>query len=210
MKIICIADTHNKHNDINIPPGDVIVHAGDFTEAGTRSETINFLTWFSALPHSHKIIVPGNHDFYLQKNLENLNEIIPHNIHCLIDSGVEIENLKFWGSPFTPGNGRWAFNKARGKEIRKTWDLVPVGTDFLITHTPAYGVLDELDNKQHIGCEELWKRVKEVKIPYHIFGHIHNDYGIVRTRNTTYINASILDNRYRVINSPIIFNYISS
>jgi len=32
MKIICISETHNKHRDLDIPEGDVIVHTGDFTE----------------------------------------------------------------------------------------------------------------------------------------------------------------------------------
>ena len=210
MKIICIADTHNKHQDINIPSGDVIVHAGDFSESGTRSETLNFLKWFSSLPHNYKILIPGNHDFYLEKNLEILDEIIPSNIHCLIDSGITIENIKFWGSPYTPGNGRWAFNKTRGEEIRQHWKLVPDDTDFLITHSPPYGVLDELDNKIHIGCEELLKHIKNTDIPHHIFGHIHDDYGIMRTRNTIFINASCLDNRYRPINNPLAITYLAS
>lgn len=210
MKIICIADTHNKHSDIDIPPGDIIVHAGDFTESGTRGEALRFLNWFSALPHKHKILVPGNHDFYFEKNREMLEEIIPSNVHCLIDEGIVLENIKFWGSPFTPGNGRWAFNKSRGREIRKNWDLVPEDTNFLVTHTPPHGILDELDDKRHIGCEELLKRIKELKIPYHVFGHIHNDYGIVRTSNTTFINASSLDNKYRLINSPLTLRHLSS
>ena len=67
MKVICIADTHNQHEQLVIPPGDVIIHAGDFTEAGTREETMNFLAWFSNLPHPHKILVAGNHDFSLRK-----------------------------------------------------------------------------------------------------------------------------------------------
>ena len=68
MEIICIADTHNKHKELIIPAGDMIIHAGDITESGTRKETLDFLKWFSALPHPHKILIAGNHDFYLEKN----------------------------------------------------------------------------------------------------------------------------------------------
>ena len=68
MKIICISDTHNRHAEIDIPIGEVIIHAGDFSASGTRSETRDFLKWFSALPHPHKILVAGNHDFYLEKH----------------------------------------------------------------------------------------------------------------------------------------------
>ncbi len=206
MKIICISDTHNKHREMDIPKGDVIVHAGDFTEAGTKSETIDFLSWFSALPHSYKILVGGNHDFYMEKHSDNLDQIIPGNIIYLIDSGVEIENFSFWGSPYTPGNGAWAFNEKPGKDMLIHWDKIPENTDFLITHSPPYRILDELDDKRHIGCQKLAKRVQQLKLPHHIFGHNHNDYGIVRTRETIFVNAASLDNRYRLINAPLVIH----
>lgn len=210
MKIICISDTHNKHKELTIPKGDVIIHAGDITESGTRKETLDFLKWFSALPHPHKIMTAGNHDFFLEKNQENLHNIIPRNIHFLNDNRVCINEINFWGSPVTPGDGGWAFNKKRGNELLLHWSKIPIKTDFLITHSPPFGFLDELDNKHHIGCEELLKRIKDLKIPNHIFGHVHNDYGIVRTKNTVFINSASLDERYRQINSPITLNHLIS
>src|SRR5690606_13340912 len=107
MKIVCISDTHNKHNFINIPSGDIIIHAGDFTEAGTKAETLNFLGWFASLPHTYKLLVAGNHDFYLDKDQAFISEIIPSNIHYLMDNGISINEVNFWGSPFTRGNGTW-------------------------------------------------------------------------------------------------------
>lgn len=203
MKIICISDTHNKHKEIIVPQGDVIIHAGDFTEAGTKSETFEFLKWYSALPHEHKILIAGNHDFYLEKHESDLENIIPKNIHYLMDSGISIGNFNFWGSPVTPGEGRWAFNRGRGSEILQHWQKIPANIDFLITHTPPFKILDELENKQNIGCQELRKKLEELKLPHHIFGHIHDDYGIVRTRDTTFLNASSLDGKYRHINAPL-------
>lgn len=207
MKIICISDTHNKHKELTIPFGDVIIHAGDITESGTRKETLDFLKWFAALPHPHKILIAGNHDFFLEKHQKNPSVIIPENIHFLNDNGVRINNVNFWGSPVTPGNGSWAFNKNGKSELLMHWNLIPENIDFLITHSPPYGLLDELDNKQHIGCKELYKRIKDLKIPNHIFGHVHNDYGIVRTRNTVFINSASLDGKHRPINTPLIVNY---
>lgn len=210
MKIICIADSHNKHSQIDIPKGDIIIHAGDFTEAGTKFETKDFLSWFSNLPHQHKILVAGNHDFYLEKNDHQLKEIIPSNVHYLKDRGISIENINFWGAPYTPGNGNWAFNISSKNEILKHWKMIPENTDFLITHSPPYGILDELDNKSHIGCDKLLERVKQLKIPYHIFGHNHNDYGIEKKGNSIFINAASLDQRYRPINSPLVIHYKTS
>lgn len=204
MKLICIADTHNMHQDISIPDGDVLIHAGDFTEAGTKKESLNFLGWFSSLPHKHKIFVGGNHDFYLENmNFTEKKKLIPENITFLQDSGVTIDGFNFWGSAINPGEGQWAFNRHRGRDIRKHWEKIPHNTSVLITHTPPYGIKDQLINKTHLGCEELNRRIQELRLPYHVFGHIHDQYGIVKISPTTYINASSVDNKYRLLNSPI-------
>jgi len=43
MNITCISDTHNLHERLVLPKnGDVIIHAGDFTEAGTKREAKAF------------------------------------------------------------------------------------------------------------------------------------------------------------------------
>lgn len=210
MKIVCISDTHNKHQLINIPTGDVIIHAGDLTEAGTKTETLNFLSWFSSLPHIYKIFIGGNHDFYLEKHKDSLRKIIPDNIHYLNDSGIFLEKTHFWGAPHTRGNGSWAFNKKTGDEIMENWKLIPNHTNFLITHSPPFGILDELDNKKHIGCDRLLKRVTEINPAYHIFGHNHNDYGIERISNTVFINSSSMDDGYRLINAPLVIHHKQS
>lgn len=204
MKLICIADTHNRHQEIPIPDGDILIHAGDFSGTGTKNECINFLTWFSSQPHEHKIFIGGNHDFYLEKMyFTERKSLIPPNINFLQDSGITIKGFNFWGSAVNPGNEQWAFNRQRGREIRRHWDKIPSKTDVLITHTPPYGVKDQLKNKTHLGCEELKKRIDKLKLPLHIFGHIHEHYGKIKISPTTFINASSLDNKYRIFNPPI-------
>jgi Icc-related predicted phosphoesterase len=80
----------------------------------------------------------------------------------------------------------------------------------LITHGPPFGILDELDNKQHIGCIKLANRIRNLKLKYHVFGLVHNDYGIVRTKKTIFMNSASLDEKYRFINAPLIINHIQS
>jgi Icc-related predicted phosphoesterase len=206
MKIICISDTHNKHEELLMPSGDCIIHAGDFTESGTKKETTNFLEWFSSTPYKHKILVAGNHDFYLEKKVHKLDQIIPFNIHYLEDSGVTIENINFWGSPYIPEDSNWAFSKNRGKQISEHWKKIPEDTDILITHSPPFGILDELDNKRMIGCKNLTERLSKLNISHHIFGHVHNEYGKIKTEKTIFINSSSLDDSYRIINSPILIS----
>tara|TARA_R100001369_G_scaffold92902_1_gene141183 strand:+ start:102 stop:728 length:627 start_codon:yes stop_codon:yes gene_type:complete len=204
MKIICISDTHNKHEGLILPEADCIIHAGDFTDAGTKQETHSFLKWYSALPYKYKILIAGNHDFYLENNKENLKAIIPDNVYYLEDSGITIENIKIWGSPYIPGTGNWAFLKERGKAILSHWNKIPLDTNILITHGPPYGILDELDDKSQLGCINLKEKVETLKISYHVFGHVHNEYGTVKKKKTLFINSCSLDHRQRILNAPIV------
>ncbi len=201
MRLICLADTHNLHHEIPVPEGDILIHAGDATDGGTRNESLEFLEWFSTQPHQYKIFVPGNHDFYFEK--EESLEIIPPNVEVLIDGGLEIEGIKFWGSPMTPGNANWAFNRERGADIRSHWDLIPKDTNILITHSPPYGILDEIGSGIKLGCEELSERIDIVQPDLHLFGHIHHSAGQTSKSGTRFFNLSLLDERLRVMHSPL-------
>lgn len=60
VKIVCISDTHNYKPEL--PPGDVLLHAGDLTDGGTYRELQAQLDWLNTLPHKHKVVIGGNHD----------------------------------------------------------------------------------------------------------------------------------------------------
>lgn len=207
MKITTLSDTHGLHRRIkNIPDADVIIHAGDVSNYGEEHQVEDFLKWFSALPHPYKIFIAGNHDFFFERETSSyIQKIIPDNIIYLNDSGCVIDGIHFWGSPITPEFYNWAFNRQRGKDIAKHWKLVPQNTDVLITHGPPFGKLDTTTNNYRTGCEDLLKTVQKIKPKYHIFGHIHEAYGMIYDENTTFVNACILDERYRIKNAPILF-----
>ncbi|KAK8055754.1 hypothetical protein PG993_000981 [Apiospora rasikravindrae] len=65
-RIVCISDTHNKQP--SLPPGDVLIHAGDLTESGSFDEMQAGLAWLSSQPHKYKIYVAGNHDVLLDED----------------------------------------------------------------------------------------------------------------------------------------------
>lgn len=44
MKLVCISDTHGLHERVAVPNGDVLIHAGDFTERGEPYEVAAFLS----------------------------------------------------------------------------------------------------------------------------------------------------------------------
>lgn len=207
MKFVVISDTHGLHDELIIPKGDVIIHAGDVSRIGRDSEIIDFLKWFKALDFKYRIFIAGNHDFFFERSSKRLVDgMIPDEVIYLNDSGVMIEGVKIWGSPISPWFHDWAFNRRRGENIRKHWDLIPSGTDILITHGPVYGIFDKTIHDEYVGCEDLLKKVRELRPKYHICGHIHEGYGMFNDGITTFINASVLDEKYRLMHSPVLFN----
>ena len=204
MKITCISDTHGFHNNLDKLAGDLIIHAGDISKRGTKNEVIDFINWFSSLDFEYKIFIAGNHDFFLEEAIEyELQEIIPDNVIYLNDSGITINNINIWGSPIQPWFHDWAFNRQRGEDIKKHWDLIPNSTDILVTHGPPYKILDKTIHNQYVGCQDLLNKVLLVKPNIHIFGHIHESYGQKIVKETQFINASVLDERYKLVNEVV-------
>ncbi len=104
ITIVCVSDTHELHREVDIPLGDILIHAGDFTMFSKNSAAISdFNEWLGELPHKWKIVVPGNHEFFLEAEPCGRNRI--SNAVVLINEGTEILGLKVWGSPNTPQNG---------------------------------------------------------------------------------------------------------
>lgn len=207
MKIVAISDTHGRHQQVQLPEGDILLHAGDVSGRGKEAEILEFLNWFSAQDFKYKIFTPGNHDFYFeQATPAAIQAILPPNVIYLNDSGVTIEGINIWGSPITPWFYNWAFNRHRGDAIQKHWDLIPENTDILITHGPPKGILDTVVSGDTVGCERLVDALKIVKPKYHIFGHIHEARGVLKQKQTTFFNASVVNLRYEVVHDPIVFD----
>lgn len=202
MRWVCLSDTHGLHGQLEIPEGDVLVHAGDMTRKGTLSQMEEFLGWFAAQPHSHKILVAGNHDFPFQERRSEAQKLVPPGVTYLEDAGCTVGGLQVWGSPWQPWFYDWAFNLQRGREIRAKWALIPERVDVLITHGPPMGVLDQVPHQGAVGCEDLLARVLEVRPRLHIFGHIHEGHGEVERDGIRFVNASICDEAYRATYGP--------
>jgi len=213
IKIDFISDTHMAEPELK--GGDILIHGGDMTYRGTAAEVRDQLHWLNEQDYSHIILIAGNHDFLFEENPILAKSILREykNITYLENSMVEIEGLKIWGSPYTPWFHNWAFNLFEG-ELKKQWDKIPDVVDILITHGPPYMILDKVKATyssncgEHVGCIHLLNRIKEVKPLIHMFGHIHEGYGIniVETDDTIFMNASIMDERYKPVNKPFTFH----
>lgn len=208
VTIDCISDTHDFFPTLE--GGDVLIHAGDATMIGSEKQILRFLNWYQAQPYKHKILIAGNHDFGFEKNSIYAEECARKGIHYLNDSGIEIDGIRYWGSPVQPWFGNWAFNRDRGPDISQHWDLIPQGTDILITHGPPINILDETQEGDRVGCADLLRAVERVNPRYHIFGHVHEAYGQLTQGPTTFINASILNRKYVPANKPVRIEYENS
>lgn len=200
MKITAISDTHGKHRELRkteIPEADTIIHAGDFTKTGTYREAKDFINWFGNLNHKHKILVAGNHDHIMGKNgsrqkKELLNLMEEQGITYLENNSVEIENLKFYGTPYSKIQGDYVFNQ----EIPE----IDQDTDILITHGPVKGILDHTKRDGNVGSEELREEIGKADPREHIHGHIHEQHGQIGIHS----NVSILNEHYRLTDNPIV------
>lgn len=152
MRILHLSDTHGCHHRLkDLPEANVVVHSGDFTMTGTEREALDFLNWFCDLPYAHKIFICGNHDECLYgSNIDGLDS----NVHYLCNSAVEINGIKFYGVPMFMGD---CITDRQQRNISK----IPSNTDVLITHSPAYGILDFDDNINY-GDEKLFSKVLEL------------------------------------------------
>ncbi|EMP57098.1 metallophosphoesterase [Marinobacter santoriniensis NKSG1] len=214
VRIVCISDTHSMHEEIDdIPDGDVLVHAGDCLGRGTLFELDDFNYWLGELPHAHKILIAGNHDWCFERYPDKARPLVTNAVY-LEESGVTIDGIEFWGSPYTPRFRDWAFNVDRGEKIASHWAKIPETTDVLITHGPPEGIFDEVvgpDCGMSVGCADLAKRIDSLHLKAHIFGHIHEAYGYgVRAKDgVKFANASICDKRYRAIRKPIVIDLVA-
>lgn len=207
MKLVCISDTHSLHRRIpNVPDGDILIHAGDCLGAGTLDNVLDLNDWLGSLPHEHKIVIAGNHDWIFQEAPALAREALT-NATYLEDSGVEIDGLSFWGSPWTPTFMEWAFMRDRGQPIYEKWELIPDKTDVLITHGPPKNVGDEVSlgfRSFNAGCIDLLHRIDQLSLKAHVFGHIHEGYGEYKRGTARLINASTCTERYEPTNTPIV------
>jgi predicted phosphodiesterase len=213
-RILCISDTHGKHDLIKtMPPADILIHAGDYSSTGTMGDIKSFVDWFDSQEYADKIFISGNHetsidtDYYVARGAmrfhskffrDNNIDPLTYSQHCrnLLFSGSSstyLENsstviggeddetsVSIYGSPYSPEFCDWAFNLSYGEESYNMWHRIPINTDVLITHGPPLGYGDQCVNGLKSGCRELLNNIQSREDPprVHIFGHIHEDYGL--------------------------------
>ena len=179
ITVVCVSDTHNTQP--RLPPGDVLVHAGDLTETGTLKELQAQLDWLNTQLHAHRIVIAGNHDILLEDQLDGAKAAeFGRNPRLLLQWGSVIylncteaqvtvrgRTLKVYGHPATQKGGNWAFQYTKGTDVFTS--RVPDDVDILITHSPPKYHLDLVGWGDQYLLQELWR----VRPKLHVFGHVH-------------------------------------
>jgi Icc-related predicted phosphoesterase len=203
LRVVAVSDTHGNFSTLRVPCGDVFVHAGDFTMSESDAgEVAAFLKWVRALPHRHKILVPGNHDPLFQGDTSLVARHLGRT-HLLVDRSVTIDGVVFYGTPWSRVPGSRAFYLPDADEGQQKWREIPENVDVLISHAPAHGVLD-FDRKaaRHVGEVGLRDRVDQIKPAVHICGHVHDGAGESSNHGVFAINCAVVDRRLCPVRGP--------
>ncbi len=189
MRIVAVADTHLFHGDLDVPDGDVFVHAGDLCRGGDLDELAEAAAWIASLPHAHKVLVAGNHDWAFVHDAAAARALFS-GVTYLQDGEALVGGLRIYGSPWQPAFHDWAFNLPRGAALAEKWAGIPAGLDILVTHCPPAGIGDHTPVAGRIGCRDLLARVQAAPPRLHMFGHIHTDGGIFPIGPTLFANVT--------------------
>ena len=226
--LICmISDTHCQHKKVVVPKCDILVHAGDWSHEGKKDQVEDFAKWLDEQDADEIILIAGNHERVFQRALpESLNWIKDHcpRANVLIESGIEVAGIKFWGSAYTPAYGfNWAWNAGRtlteAAHIHKPfigdiWAKIPEETNFLVTHGMPFAILDSAYDYQMgkmicVGDTELRKKCESLSnLKYVVGGHLHHNGGkSIEISGVTYVNAAQCDDNYTLNRKPVLIKY---
>lgn len=225
-RFVCISDTHSRKYH-SIPPGDVLLHAGDLSSYGYPSQLQLTLDWLASLPHPVKCIIAGNHDLCLDRNLTLADqrvleeqdtialqeirqrmcsaELKSKGIHYLEHESLTItvpsgRAWKLYGSPAAARYAIGAFQYKNAHEAQEIYDRIPADTEILLTHTPPYCVHDKTRRGVDAGCAVLARRMETLpSCRLHVFGHIHEACGAsMNKEGRVSVNAALSHAHRRV------------
>ncbi|KAK5689614.1 hypothetical protein LTR97_012787 [Elasticomyces elasticus] len=180
ITVVCISDTHN--TTPTLPPGDILIHAGDLTQGGTKEELQAALDWLNAQPHEYKVVIAGNHELLLDRRKTPDKEkarkalrwgsIIYLNDSCTTLKFRGGRTLKVYGNPWTRRHSNWAFQYADGEDVFSK--QIPEDADIMVTHSPPRFHLDIAAWGDDFLLREIWR----VRPRLHVFGHLHAGHGM--------------------------------
>lgn len=150
----------------------MLVCTGDFTTFGEGLGS--FLDWLENLPYRHRILVCGNHEAEIQlPDCGHVLTVLEQRI--LVIEGVTFAGVGAFDRWYTGASP--AFLEACAQS----------GVDVLLSHVPPSGFL----SGERFGSEVLRAEVERLKPRCHLFGHVHEQFGMVASRGTLFVNGAL-------------------
>ena len=207
VRFVVVSDTHEDHQSIRIPDGDIFLHCGDFTnrhhwfnlpDNQIPRSLVDFNQWLGKLPHQYKIVIGGNHDIAIEKfSKDDIQRNYLTNCIYLKDELVEIEGISIYGCSWS-------------NDEQSKWNLIPSNINILMTHIPPKSILDSAFQSKKspskklcsmpsnsiygVGSKRLLNEIiGRIQPRVHCFGHVHDDFGSRSNQfglDTLFINAA--------------------
>ena len=225
LNICAISDLHGYLPD-NIRNSDLLVIAGDVVpldiqtnmQASKEWFATVFNNWVDNLPVKDVIMIAGNHDFALERNVitseEGISEItsvLTSKCCYLKDEIIEYEGKHIYGTPWCHLFGRWAFMTS-DNSLEIIFKKIPENLDLLITHDAPYGCTDiclqdvSWNKHEHIGSKPLREAILEKNPLKVVHGHLHSTSHDWDTLGNSLVrNVSLVDEHYKPVYDPTYF-----
>ena len=230
MKIVAISDLHG--HIPQVPACDVLCICGDILPLDIQRRSIDSAAWLASVFYpwansrdcKHVVYIPGNHDFMLEQYLKNhpceeaawtfdSDNSANSKVHLLYNQMIELDGVKFYGTPVCPDLKNWAFYRD-SLMLKDEFDKIPFGIDVLLTHCPpkTHDMGKVLQKKTFnegadYGCEILHQRLMRKPVKQLVLcGHVHSGnhkIQYVDEYGCRVVNCSLKDEDYKVKYEPI-------
>ncbi len=174
MRLVVLGDIHNE--DVEVPKGDLIIIAGDFTFKGP----VEFAEEFLNKIEGRVLAIPGNMD---TKDVLDLLERRGISLHR---KTVEINGITFFGfggSSTTPFNTPLEFDD---EEIER--QISGFKADVAVFHDTPYGFFDWV-NGRSVGSMAIRRWIESVKPKIVFCAHIHEHEGVAKLEETLIVKV---------------------
>jgi Icc-related predicted phosphoesterase len=218
MRIVATSDTHFHVDPAKIPDGDVFIHAGDLMYSGQVSEWQDKLDWLGALPHKTKLLVPGNHDYYIQQFEGIARAQLRRDARVQLvtfEDGIVIlpNRMTLLGLQFVTGLRGWAWN-VEDYDLGRKLEFVVGTPDIVVSHAPMWQRLDAIRpdaedyTRQPVGtwAYAQWFQSLNTKPKHWFCGHIHESYGRDTHEGCEFYNVAMCDRNYDQTNQPMVID----
>lgn len=200
VRVVCISDTHNEHEGLQLPDGDLLLHTGDcLTETGQRGYVTRvrglvtdvkpegvalfkyFAEWFGSQKFANKVLIGGNHDLVLQglgksRVQQLLDECTTHGKCVYLEHDeVCVGGVRIFGSPY----GYWGGKNDAFFSKNCDYTDMPSGIHIMMTHVPA--ILPSEDGGQNEDAQ-MTHALHRAGALLHVSGHCHWAHGLYEAR----------------------------